>query len=805
MKKLFSLICFCIAGAFLASAQEREALEDSVIIGSIPRSVVDMLFTEGQTDEEKLVIHWAYAEFLKDVSREHLVLFSDQELRDILAYFRSDAYRYIMSSTFLNLYVNNILSALQYELGAKPEFSYDLNDRSYGSGWDSALQAALTSMLPVINEMLGDDGKLMAEARNSGVSDAQIKQLSKAVKNVISNVPALLKLSFVDYLGNEALEEMIRFYNSVSGQKYSIYSQKIKNAADQLADSYFEQKISAWADEDKSYGLKKSIADYVSLSRAFPEYFPELYRPYAELDIAKGRYAGQTRDLLPHGKGKLVDKKGVVYEGDFRNGKRHGQITVTKPGKEPQVEFWYDDRYMKGILAEASADGTVYPVQVISGNRNGYGNVNDSARGIAYQGLFVDGELNGPGEVSEPARYAKGEFVNGSLVNGLMAWAHEDYKVNQFQGRIYGDLRSGIRDWVSHDGRRKERQMGLFVDGSLDGKGFRTVYDVGRSLENSGVFANGKLYGSGTQRSRTVYQDNGISLYTDYVGEFFADQFHGYGCLSLTYTDIPEGNWTFTFCEVKLPSFNGDSLVVKMEGNFDSGAFKKGKVSYSDGSWYEGVFGRAGLMEGKMYRKYSDGSYYVGECLDGKYHGDGEVHYTDGTSYIGKFEYGSPVGDVTNLLTSAMNQAEYKADMAYDNQVTTRSYKFEDLPVEKGKVRLVKAAGVKIMVRNVSSLEVTCEGHFDNETFDFLDGKVTMSDGNWMEGTFEDGVLILGKARNVDKYGTIYEGDIKNGYPHGNGKCIYADGTWFKGKFANGNRMGGTHYTADGKVIKVYK
>ena len=101
-------------------------------------------------------------------------------------------------------------------------------------------------------------------------------------------------------------------------------------------------------------------------------------------------------------------------------------------------------------------------MQVISGRRNGYGNVNDSARGIVYQGLFVDGELNGPAEVSEPARYAKGEFVNGSLVNGLMAWAHEDYKVNQFQGRIYGDLRSGIRDWVSHDGKRKERQ--IYID-----------------------------------------------------------------------------------------------------------------------------------------------------------------------------------------------------------------------------------------------------------------------------------------------------------------------------------------------------
>jgi hypothetical protein len=176
-------------------------------------------------------------------------------------------------------------------------------------------------MQPVINEMLGEGGTLMTDARNSGVSDAEIKQVSKAVKNVISNIPALLKLSFVDYLGNEALEEMIRFYNSVSGQKYSIFSQKIKNVADQLADSYFEEKLAVWTDPDKSYEFKKSIAAYVSLSRAFPEYFPELYRPYAELDVAKGRYAGQTRDLLPHGKGKLVDKKGVVYEGDFRNGK----------------------------------------------------------------------------------------------------------------------------------------------------------------------------------------------------------------------------------------------------------------------------------------------------------------------------------------------------------------------------------------------------------------------------------------------------------------------------------------------------
>ena len=128
---------------------------------------------------------------------------------------------------------------------------------------------------------------------------------------------------------------------------------------------------------------------------------------------------------------------------------------------------------------------------------------------------------------------------------------------------------------------------------------------------------------------------------------------------------------------------------------------------------------------------------------------------------------------------------------------------FENLPVEKGVARIVRAAGVKIMVRGVSSVEVTCKGIFDGQTL--VEGKVTVSDGNWMEGRFEDGVQISGRARTLDKYGTIYTGDIKNGYPHGNGKCVYKNGTWFEGKFANGNRMGGTHYSADGRVIRVYR
>lgn len=86
-----------------------------------------------------------------------------------------------------------------------------------------------------------------------------------------------------------------------------------------------------------------------------------------------------------------------------------------------------------------------------------------------------------------------------------------------------------------------------------------------------------------------------------------------------------------------------------------------------------------------------------------------------------------------------------------------------------------------------------------------IEGMVSMSDGNWLEGVFQDGILIEGKGKIVDKSWVVYEGDIKNGYPHGSGVCFYSDGTWFEGQFAWGNRMGGTHYSATGDVIKVYE
>ena len=191
-----------------------------------------------------------------------------------------------------------------------------------------------------------------------------------------------------------------------------------------------------------------------------------------------------------------------------------------------------------------------------------------------------------------------------------------------------------------------------------------------------------------------------------------------------------------------------------------------------------------------------DGAVYHGACADGVPHGTGELYRADGSVFNGEFEYGAPV-----QVKAPARPDPRKTNAVRNDELT---YEFNEISAGYGKATLIKPAGVKIMVRtNVTKLKVVCKGRFKGD--DLIEGKVTMSDGNWLEGVFEDGILIQGKGKTVDKYRVVYEGEIKNGFPHGSGKCYYNDGTWFEGKFAWGNRMGGTHYSATGEVIKVYK
>ena len=51
----------------------------------------------------------------------------------------------------------------------------------------------------------------------------------------------------------------------------------------------------------------------------------------------KGVYVGEKKDGKRHGQGTLTFSDGSSYEGEYRNDKRHGQGTSTKPNGEKYV------------------------------------------------------------------------------------------------------------------------------------------------------------------------------------------------------------------------------------------------------------------------------------------------------------------------------------------------------------------------------------------------------------------------------------------------------------------------------------
>ncbi len=796
MKRLFLLLCASVACAVTSNAQERKMLEDSVIIGGISRSLIEHVSDADQMKaDEKLLLHWSYAESVKDLSRSHLSSFTDQELVDLLAYYRTKGCRFLSSDMFYQTFLENIGKAFQSESGQGQRFSVSMKDVSYGAGLKPLFQSILPSLMPAVDEILGEDGKEISNARRSGLPAGHIDMLRASAEKVRGKLFDIYRISAVDYLSKEDLKAVEDFLSSPSGQKYAAYISAVGNSADfsskQFADGFFAELS---AKKINTSQLRSSVVQYVSISREFPEYFPEVYRGYAELTVGESGYSGETRDMKPHGKGKMTDKKGVVYEGDFKNGQRHGVITVTKPGKQPVTQFWIADKYRKEVPVGKDKNGEVPSPFEEGGRMYGYGRVSDDATKSSSYGVFIDGSLNGTGKRYVPGHVEEGEFLNGDLVDGQLTMNKGKNEKVTYEGRMAGKCIEGTAVLTTEDDSRKEVWTGNFYDGYLEGRGHSVVSRPNDETESAGIFAYGMLYGDAVQK-RDVSYGSGIHETSVYDGGFYADRYHGEGRLFMALDEIPS-QASMVRCNVSLPPFNSARIEVVMDGRFDNGAFVEGRITYSDGSWYDGKFTEVGLVQGSMRQVNQDGSVYQGACVDGVPHGEGELYAADGSVFRGEFEYGQPV-----KVEVPEQKTVRRVDAVRNDELT---YEFNNLSTGYGKSVLIKPAGVKIMVRtNVTYLKVVCKGRFKGDQM--IEGKVTMSDGNWLQGVFENGVLMEGKGKTVDKYRVVYEGEIKNGFPHGNGKCHYNDGTWFEGKFAWGNRMGGTHYSATGEVIKVYE
>ena len=263
-------------------------------------------------------------------------------------------------------------------------------------------------------------------------------------------------------------------------------------------------------------------------------------------------YEGETRNGKRHGKGKYTWADGDTYEGDWKDGKRCGRGKLIQYGKSPSGET-----YMK-----YSYDG-----EWLDSKEHGHG-------------ICVEGDFG----MEKMDKVFEGEWVNGKR-QGRFIW----YLTNSNGGRYINFYEDG--KWI---------EGGIPYDESI-----KTVEDARRAR----ALADGK-----SSSTTPVYTNSSPAAAQD------SDDNGG-----------DETEESDTGDNVLLRYQNGDSYRGAAVGGVREGF---GAYFYADDGYYRGTF-HQGVFHGYGIREYGNGHTYKGMWKNDTKNGYGEYTFADGRSYFG--------------------------------------------------------------------------------------------------------------------------------------------------------------------------
>ncbi|QTA93163.1 ARPP-1 family domain-containing protein [Desulfonema magnum] len=426
---------------------------------------------------------------------------------------------------------------------------------------------------------------------------------------------------------------------------------------------------------------------------------------------------------------------GSRYAGPLKRGLPHGE------GRMFFRNYEYAGHFKKGLPhgqgATILSDGTkTYEGQFRKGLHHGHG-IKRSSDGTRYEGQFKDGVAHGQGRISYP---------NGHKYEGLFQRARPH----------------GKGTWIFPDG---SRYTGQFEHGTCGGRGIVTR-------------ADGKKYeGGGT----VTFPD------TEYEGQFENGMFHGQGIL--THSHYFRYSVYFDLLD-----------MVDVAENFNLFDSDEGSTVY--GYKYEGQF-RRGLPHGSGTVTFSH-IMYEGQLKRGEPHGEAVITAADGTKYELRFRHGKVHGNVIKTYPKGHKYEGYK----YQGRLRN------GWPHGEGTWTLPDGSECTGLFKMGRSQRWTAIISPDGRKYEG-EAKVTFPDGTKYTGQFRNGMFHghgLIKYWNVavqeqnDPYQDFdididldlfssdeeecpksrlesYEGQFRNGMPHGNGTETFSDGSEWTGQF----------------------
>ena len=431
-------------------------------------------------------------------------------------------------------------------------------------------------------------------------------------------------------------------------------------------------------------------------------------------------YEGDYQNDVIHGKGKIKYANNAVYEGEWEHGKIHGKGKYTYANGEVYEGDWKDNEiYGKGKYTFANGD--VYEGEFKDGKKHGKGKFTRN-NGDTYEGDFKDDKFNGKGKfTAKNGDTYEGDFKDDKF-NGKGIFKHKELN-SVHEGEFKDGLANGIGKYTDANGVYegefdKDNMIGIFKVTYKNKPTISVEYDYGY-VEN----AQGELY------------DFELQDIDSSINEAKFDYFKG---------EIKDGKATGKAIFTPPYSYlNGDARHLKYIGNIVNNKKEgQGILKYKNEKSNKVIYKDDKLIQGEQ------GEYYhitVGDLYFDIFEGKIENGLASGKAFITDqgdiLEYH---GNIINNIKHGKGYCYYKNDFMYD-----------------GDWENDKRHG---------------NGKFTYES--------AIYEGQWVENKREgQGKMTYTKG---EEQGSFYEGEWKNDKWHGKGKVIYSneiyDGDWIENK-----------------------
>ena len=348
-------------------------------------------------------------------------------------------------------------------------------------------------------------------------------------------------------------------------------------------------------------------------------------------DDSKGnKYIGNFKDGNRHGEGSMTWEDGHTYKGQWVNNKMHGK------GTYKTNLFTYTGNFKEGSMTGQATlkytNGGTYTGNIKEGAKEGQG-TQKFPNGAIYTGEWKNNMMHGWGKlIDSKGNMFIGQFINNKQGKGQVTKAKQlmeknKNNENRFKKTFYSVFKSGCIRGNCENGQGTKISnvnnftllyVGEFKDKMRNGKGALASYSYDNLIyrEYHGDFKDNRPHGKGKKIFHDKLHNGATNKY--YVGDWRKGKAIGNG--TVVWTSGRKLTGLFykginSYAEVTINYPSGGKYVGPVKNLLMDG---KGVYTKANGDTYNGFF-KQGMLHGKMEIVYANGGKKTGLWCKGKF------------------------------------------------------------------------------------------------------------------------------------------------------------------------------------------